>query len=227
MSTSISCSRLITMAPSTDDMESFSDWLSYVEVFAETHGNARLLSYAKSANLFLTSEVRRQEYRVKILSLLKVLCGNDDMQIIGDNAVFIVHGHDNALKSEVARLLEQQNIVPIILYEQTNQGRVLLDKLEQEINRASFAVVLYTKDDMISSSNVSVWRARQNVVFEHGYLIAKLGRDKVCAIKDEGVELMSDISGVAYISRSDSWQIKLLKELEAVGFSVDLNKVKF
>lgn len=227
MSTSISCSRLITMAPSTDDVESFSDWLAYVEVFAEAHGNARLLSYAKSANLFLTSEVRRQEYRVKILSLLKVLCGNDDMQIIGDNAVFIVHGHDNALKSEVARLLEQQNIVPIILHEQTNQGRVLLDKLEQEINRASFAVVLYTKDDMISSSNGSVWRARQNVVFEHGYLIAKLGRDKVCAIKDEGVELMSDISGVAYISRSDSWQIKLLKELEAVGFSVDLNKVKF
>ena len=141
--------------------------------------------------------------------------------------VFIVHGHDDALKLEVARLLEQQGIDPIILHEQTNQGRVLLDKLEQEISRASFAVVLYTKDDMVSSLDGSVWRARQNVVFEHGYLIASLGRDKVCAIKDEDVEMMSDISGVTYISRSDPWQIKLLNELKGAGFSVDLNKAKF
>ena len=30
-------------------------------------------------------------------------------------------------------------------------------------------------------------RARQNVVFEHGYLIGKLGRNKVCALVKEEV----------------------------------------
>ena len=219
---------LIERVPSTDDahLDDFADWLYAVKDIAIKFCKSDLIDLVKDAEFFLNANSRRKEYKAKILPHLKAI-RRESNYVSEKPAVFVVHGHDDALKSEVARLLEQQNIIPIILHEQTNQGRVLLDKLEQEINRASFAVVLYTKDDMVSSSNGSVWRARQNVVFEHGYLVAKLGRDKVCAIKDEGVELMSDISGVAYISRADSWQIKLLNELKVAGFSVDLNRAKF
>lgn len=42
-------------------------------------------------------------------------------------------------------------------------------------------------------------RARQNVIFEHGYMVAKLGRDKVIALVDQGVEIPGDLSGVIYI----------------------------
>lgn len=41
-------------------------------------------------------------------------------------------------------------------------------------------------------------RARQNVVFEHGYLISKLGREHVTALVKGNIEIPGDYSGVVY-----------------------------
>lgn len=46
------------------------------------------------------------------------------------NKVFIVHGHDGELKEKVARRLEQQGIEVIILSEQANRGRTIIEKIE-------------------------------------------------------------------------------------------------
>ena len=43
-------------------------------------------------------------------------------------------------------------------------------------------------------------RANQNVVFEHGYLMATLGRENVCALVQGDIETPNDISGVVYVS---------------------------
>jgi predicted nucleotide-binding protein len=70
-------------------------------------------------------------------------------------------------------------------------------------------------------------RARQNVVFEHGYLIAKLGRRKVSALVKGKIELPNDISGVVYITMDDhkAWKIEIAKELRNVGYTVDMNLI--
>lgn len=47
---------------------------------------------------------------------------------IVNNKVFIVHGHDSELKEKVARRLEQQGIEAIILSEQANRGRTIIEK---------------------------------------------------------------------------------------------------
>jgi len=65
---------------------------------------------------------------------------------------------------------------------------------------------------------------RQNVVFEHGYLIAKLGRERVVPLVSGRVELPSDISGIVYVDDTN-WQIEIAKEMKSVGYSVDFNKI--
>lgn len=141
------------------------------------------------------------------------------------NKVFIVHGHNNALKAEAARLIESLGLEAIILHEQPSGGKTIIEKIE-EYSDVSFAIVLYTFCDEGKAKNDSDDnlrpRARQNVVFEHGYMIAKLGRDKVCAIKESGVETPGDIDGVIYIDYDeyDSWKYKIVEELQKARFDV-------
>jgi predicted nucleotide-binding protein len=65
-------------------------------------------------------------------------------------------------------------------------------------------------------------RARQNVVFEHGYLMAKLGRENVCALVKGEIETPNDISGVVYVSldAQGAWKSEVSKELTACGYDV-------
>ncbi len=157
----------------------------------------------------------------------------DNMPInnLQNNRVFIVHGHDEAVKQKVARTLEQLGLEPIILSDQPNGGKTIIEKFEKE-SKAGFAVVLMTADDQGgSNSDVSVGnltpRARQNVLLELGYFFGKLGRECVCVLKEQNVEVPTDILGIVYeeIDANDSWKIKLVKELKAAGYDVSADNI--
>lgn len=153
-----------------------------------------------------------------------------DMQETISNKVFIVHGHDDTAKIETARTLEKAGFEAIILHEQADGGLTIIEKIER-YSDVDFAVVLYTECDMGRAKKASVeeerFRARQNVVFEHGYLIGKLGRNKVCALVKGNVETPGDISGVVYtpMDSSGAWKFQLLKNMKEAGLDVDLNKI--
>jgi predicted nucleotide-binding protein len=141
--------------------------------------------------------------------------------------VFIVHGHDDAIKQAVARFLEQIGFTPIILGEQANQGRTIIEKFEAHTN-VGFAVVLLTPDDEGRAMGKELQpRARQNVILELGYFIGKLGRSRVCALRGAGIEIPSDILGVVWTEydQNGGWRMKLAQELQAAGYEVDRNKV--
>lgn len=151
---------------------------------------------------------------------------------VGNN-IFIVHGHDDSIKQDVARFLEKLGLNPIVLHEQPNKGRTIIEKFEDHSN-VRFAVVLLTPDDVgrtKAPSSLGVPpqhdRARQNVILELGYFIGTLGRNRVCALYHEGVELPSDLSGILYVKldKGDSWKLSLAREIKAAGIDVDLNKV--
>lgn len=55
--------------------------------------------------------------------------------------VFIVHGHDNEAKLDVARTLEKAGFEAIILHEQHDNGLTIIQKIEKHTDVA-FAVVL-------------------------------------------------------------------------------------
>ncbi|GGI57003.1 TIR domain-containing protein [Winogradskyella haliclonae] len=141
--------------------------------------------------------------------------------------VFIVHGHDELLKTEVARFIEKLGLEAIILHEQASSGKTIIEKIE-EYSNVGFGVVLYTPCDQGNKRNDSKnikFRARQNVVFEHGYLIAKIGRNNVCALVKGDIEIPNDISGIVYIQLESNWRLDLAKELRNSGYQVDINLV--
>jgi predicted nucleotide-binding protein len=140
--------------------------------------------------------------------------------------VFIVHGHDEVVKLSVARFLEKLGLTPIILHEQASQGKTIIEKIEEHSN-VGFGIVLYTPCDLGKSKDSEVLqpRARQNVVFEHGYLMAEIGRNNVCALVKDDVEKPNDISGIVYINYDSNggWHMELLKELKSSGYEVNAN----
>ena len=139
--------------------------------------------------------------------------------------IFIVHGHDGELKQSVARIIEKQGIETIILSEQANQGRTIIEKFEDYCD-VDGAICLFTSDDIggAKKDSVDMPRARQNVVLETGYFMGKLGRNHVVILADDGIEMPSDLSGVVY-TNTVNWHIDLLRELKAIGYTVDFNKL--
>jgi predicted nucleotide-binding protein len=145
--------------------------------------------------------------------------------------IFLVHGHDNPTLHEVARFLERLRQKVIVLREQPNQGRTVIEKFENYAD-VGFAVVLLTPDDAggpvpVASPEDLQPRARQNVIFELGYFIGRLGRNRVSALYIEGVEIPSDYDGVLYtkFDAGGAWRFDLARELRAAGMPVDMNLV--
>lgn len=137
--------------------------------------------------------------------------------------VFIVHGHDNEMKESVARFVENMGLIAIILHEQPDRGRTIIEKFEDYSN-VSYAIILYSSDDKTLEGRN---RARQNVVFEHGFFIGKFGRGKVIGLNktDCDIELQSDLNGVLYIPFDSNWKFQLAKEMRGAGLIIDMNRL--
>ena len=146
-------------------------------------------------------------------------------QSISFSKIFIVHGHDGELKESIARIIERQDIEAIILSEQANRGRTIIEKIEDNSDVSS-AICLFTADDIgkEKTETEEKLRARQNVVFETGYFIGKLGRGNIVILADNDVEIPSDLFGVVYTNTSN-WKVELLKELAAIGYVIDFSKL--
>tara|TARA_R110000737_G_scaffold309794_1_gene318247 strand:- start:3208 stop:4149 length:942 start_codon:yes stop_codon:yes gene_type:complete len=145
------------------------------------------------------------------------------------NKVFIVHGHDDLAKEQLARFVSQVGLEPIILHEQASSSKTIIEKIEKYADEVCFAIVLYTPCDHGSKIGLTELspRARQNVIFEHGYFIGKLGRENVTAIVKGNIEKPNDISGVVYETLDDAgaWKFKLAKEMKASSCEIDMNKI--
>jgi len=140
--------------------------------------------------------------------------------------VFIVHGHNDTLKYELKNYLQNTLKLPepIILHEQPNIGRTLIEKFEDYAYCSNLAFVLLTPDDKFADSNlgdVEKRRARQNVILELGFFLGVLGREtgRVILLHVGPLDLPSDLSGVTYIDISDGIEAaseKIRRELQNV-----------
>jgi hypothetical protein len=137
--------------------------------------------------------------------------------------IFLVHGRDEPDKETVARFIERLGMEVVILHEQPNGGKTIIEKLERNVEDVGFALVLLTPDDIGASReelDKLQPRARQNVIFELGLFVGILGRHRVCALHKGSLELPSDYQGVLYIpmDQQGGWRTQVVKELEAAGF---------
>jgi predicted nucleotide-binding protein len=143
--------------------------------------------------------------------------------------VLVVHGRNHEVRERVARFLMKLDLEPVLLDEQPALGRTLIEKLESQAG-LSFAVVILTGDDvgaLAADADRLHSRARQNVIFELGFSVGRLGRERVCTLYEERVELPSDVHGVEYtpIDAAGAWRAKLARELYEAGFRFDPLKV--
>ena len=147
---------------------------------------------------------------------------------ISSNNVFIIHGHDSGLKNEVARFITELGYTPIILHEQPSSGKTIIEKIESYTD-VCFAIVLYTPCDIgaVNGSSEFKPRARQNVVFEHGFLSGKIGRERVCALIKDEVEKPGDIDGIIYVvyDGRGAWKKDIAREMEAIGLTINYKAI--
>jgi predicted nucleotide-binding protein len=147
----------------------------------------------------------------------------------GGRQVFVVHGHDDGMREQVASLLRRLHLEPVILQQEPDQGRTIIEKFEAHALEVGYAVVLLSPDDFGKGPDQNEWpskpnRARQNVVLELGYFMGSLGRARTAALYRSGAELPSDIHGLLYVSFDDAdWQLRLAREMRAARLPVDLN----
>lgn len=145
------------------------------------------------------------------------------------NKIFIVHGQEETAKAKTARFIEKLGLEAIILHEQVSSGKTIIEKIEEHTN-VGFGIILYTPCDIggkkVENPKLQS-RARQNVVFEHGFLIGKIGRSNVCALVKGNVEIPNDISGVVYITmdEGDAWRYEVARELKKAGYNIDMNVI--
>ena len=181
------------------------------------------------------------DYDIKIensINSLKGICDRlklydeppDTSQSTFGNDVFIVHGHDEAAKHAIAGFVRKFGLNAIILDEQANRGQTIIEKFEEHAGEAGFAIILLTPDDVGApkdETNDLKPQARQNVVLELGYFWGRLGRERMCVLHKEGVELPSDIHGILYVPLNNphEWQLPLAREMKQAGLPIDLNKL--
>lgn len=131
--------------------------------------------------------------------------------------VFIVHGRNNCVRDRVRRHLKRLGMKPTILADQANRGvKPLIQKLE-DCSDVCSAVVLLTPDDegRLRNDGQFAFRARQNVIFELGFFMGRLGQEKVHVLIEGEVDLPSDLRGIVHIAMDDlgEWKKQLDREL--------------
>jgi predicted nucleotide-binding protein len=145
---------------------------------------------------------------------------------VRSNKIFVVHGQDNEMKSDVTQTLQKLDLDPIILHEQPDSTQTLTD-----YQHVSFAVVLLSPDELAypkeKTSDEAKYRANQNIIFELGYFLGRLGKQNVVAIyrKNKDFETPNNINGVVWIEYKTGWYFELIKQLQANNYDVDANKL--
>ena len=77
-------------------------------------------------------------------------------------------------------------------------GSSYLGSLIKELDKADFAILVLTEDDITISRNEEAGSPRDNVIFELGLFIGKLGRDRSFFVYDteKNIKIPSDLSGI-------------------------------
>ncbi|MBR1454040.1 MAG: nucleotide-binding protein, partial [Lachnospiraceae bacterium] len=129
------------------------------------------------------------------------------------------------IRDEVTSLLKSVKYEPIVAVDKEANGRTIIEQIEK-LTEVKKGIVIYTPDDVArlrkrygGKTDQMFYRARQNVIFEHGYLCGKLGRSNVimliCYDKKKEFDIPSDVNNIVHINYDDNgeWKNQVLKEI--------------
>lgn len=184
------------------------------------------------ANLLKSIEMVGAALKKDVYGELRVPEGKNASPALS-NRIFIVHGHDQALKTDVERFIKEIGLEPVVLHRQPDSGATVIEKFEKHSD-VGYAFILLTPDEIAyTTDQVPVedakrkkeYRARPNVIFEFGYFVGKLGRNRVCCIYKQPASMPSDLRGLVYkqvTSSIDEQAYPIIRELKAAGYEVKI-----
>jgi predicted nucleotide-binding protein len=196
--------------------------------YLESKGLVDISHYAGQNDLYLTISTDGKVFYEEQTRSKKSAISSPN-SIASMTSIFIVHGHNHGMKETVARAVQNMGFKPVILHEMPNQGRTVIEKFTEHSDEVQYAIVLLSADDFAYSKTETVkdgkLRPRQNVVFELGYFVGKLGRNRVFPLYEtlDNFEIHSDFAGVVLVpfDNKGAWRMDLGKELEALGVNFD------
>lgn len=175
-------------------------------------------------------------YEIEGVELVRPVLGKNQTVIappiagIHSKRIFIVHGKDNNDRQNLARIIERYGIdlKPVILGEQPTGGQTIIQQLQKEGTDAGYCFVLVTPDDIGKWKNDPDLksRPRQNVVFEWGLCIGRMGQERVCGLikgRYDDIEIPSDCKGLrlhSYHDTLDEIENKIKDELVYAGYKL-------
>jgi len=110
--------------------------------------------------------------------------------------VFLTHGRSDDWRRVQPFIEKDIEISTVELAQEPNQGRTIIEKLIENANRCDSAVIVMTGDDIANKDEA---RVRENVMHEIGFFQGRYGRSQVVLLYEEGVNIPTNLSGVAYI----------------------------
>lgn len=158
---------------------------------------------------------------------------DEKIPLEGKKKVFVVHGHDEKLKNQLEIFLTEIGLQPVVLHRKPDEGMTIVEKFEKHSD-VGYAFILLSPDDALYSINgedipeekrSKEMRARQNVIWEFGFFVGRLGRNRVCCLYKEGVKLPTDVSGMLYKrirNNVEEAAFAILKDLRAAGYDLQV-----
>ena len=135
---------------------------------------------------------------------------NDEQIIFAkpiSNKVFIVHGHNTKILEELKDFLDRYGIKPVILSDEPDKGKMVMEKFEYHAGYSGFTFVIMTKDDIVTvMENAKTYKqGRPNVFFELGWFCGRFGRrDRIRILKEKGAKIHSDLRGILTLNFCES-----------------------
>lgn len=140
--------------------------------------------------------------------------------------VFITHGRDGSARDAVRTYIYEIGLKPIVLEDQANAGMTIIEKYEKH-SRVGYGIAILSPDDVgclkPEAPDGLKPRARQNVVFELGYMFASINRHRVAVlVTDPTIEKPTNIEGIVWIhlDTNGGWKHRLRKELIEAGLEL-------
>jgi predicted nucleotide-binding protein len=151
-----------------------------------------------------------------------------DQNQLRRNYILFIYGRDPAGTESVLRFIEKVGLQAYSFQEQTNGSHSIMEKFGKFSN-INFAILLITPEDLIPPEDKLMGKKSwisQNVIFELGFLVGKLGLGRVCVLYHEGMEIPFDFSDIVCVPMDTRgrWRLLVAKEIKQVGIEVDLNK---
>jgi hypothetical protein len=138
--------------------------------------------------------VNNLDYILELRSNMRI--GDKVENLEKKNRIFISHGQSKEwykLQAYLERDIKQNTLE---LAQEPNVGRTIIQKLSEEAEKCSIAIIVMTGDDITSKDEI---RARENVMHEIGFFQGLYGVSNVILLHEEGVNIPTNIQGLVYI----------------------------